>query len=374
MTAACLHGARLGMLVLLWDILCPVCRIPSEVQESLKALRDHGRCDVCRLDYQLDFANSVEMIFRAHPELRDSELATYCVGGPAHSPHVVAQARLAPGERIELDLALAEGAYCLRGPQLPYTLEFRADAGARATRWDLLLSRSPGAGLPRVLKAGAQSLALTNDHNDELVVRVERTAPRADALTAARASALALFRELFPGEVLSPGRLVSVTTLTFLVGRLAGADDLYRALGDARAFGVFHEMFRGIEEVVRGEGGAVVKTVGEGVLAVFSDPLAAVRTAFAVAPRLAASAETRELRLRLAVHRGPALAATLNDHLDYFGTTVSRALRLVESGPAGVVLTTEVAADPGVAAFVGSRVAPILSNDDDLLLHRFPSS
>ena len=68
---------------------------------------------------------------------------------------------------------------------------------------------------------GGQVVALTNDHDQELVVRLERAAPRDDALTAARAAALALFRELFPGEVLSPGQLVSVSTVTFLVTALS---------------------------------------------------------------------------------------------------------------------------------------------------------
>src|SRR5207302_10107944 len=116
--AACLHGTREGLLVLLWDILCPVCRIPSEVKDTLRLLREHGRCEACNLDFDLDFANSVEMIFRAHPDVRTTELATYCIGGPAHSPHVVAQVRVAPGERMQLDLELPEGAYRMRGPQL----------------------------------------------------------------------------------------------------------------------------------------------------------------------------------------------------------------------------------------------------------------
>src|SRR5262249_47453545 len=34
--AACLHGAREGLFLLLWDILCPICRIPSEVKDTLK--------------------------------------------------------------------------------------------------------------------------------------------------------------------------------------------------------------------------------------------------------------------------------------------------------------------------------------------------
>jgi len=66
-----------------------------------KRSRDHDRCEACNLDFQLDFANSVEMIFRVHPEIRASELGTYCIGGPAHSPHVAAQVRIAPGEALE---------------------------------------------------------------------------------------------------------------------------------------------------------------------------------------------------------------------------------------------------------------------------------
>jgi serine/threonine protein kinase len=197
---ACLHGAREGLLVLLWDILCPVCRIPSQVQETLRLLREHGRCEACNLDFELDFANSVEMIFRAHPDVRTTELGTYCVGGPVHSPHVAAQVRVAPGECMELDLKLPEGAYRLRGPQLPFALDLRVQPGAAARRCEVSLARAPGPEVPRVLRADGQVFGLRNDHDRELLVRLERTAPRADALTAARASALALFRELFPGD------------------------------------------------------------------------------------------------------------------------------------------------------------------------------
>src|SRR5262249_36603558 len=157
---------------------------------------------------------------------------------------VVVQARVGPGERIELDLTLSEGAYRLRGPQLPFTLDFRVDPTARAARWDLDLSRPPSVELPRVLRTGGQLFSLTNDGDQELLVRLERAAGRSDALTAARASSLALFRELFPDEALSPGQLITVTTLTFLVTDLVAATQLYRDLGDARAFTLIHEYLR----------------------------------------------------------------------------------------------------------------------------------
>jgi class 3 adenylate cyclase len=359
---ACLHGTRLGLLVLLWDVLCPVCRIPSEIKDGLKVLRDHGRCEACNLDFELDFANSVELIFRAHPEIREADLGVYCIGGPAHSPHVAAQVRVGPGEVFELELALSEGSYRLRGPQLPFALDFRIQHGATAARWELRLPRGPERELPRVLKVGRQTLTLINEHDRELVVRVERTAPRADALTASRASALALFRELFPGEVLSPGQLVSVATITLLVTGLEDSERLYRERGDARAFSVLHEYFRRTAECVNQHGGAVLKTVGEKLVAAFPEPMTAVQVALALPGLLAGSEATRGLRLRVGVHRGPSLAATLNDRLDYFGTTANLALRLPELGAGGdVVLSQEVAADPQVAAFVrGQGLTPEL--------------
>jgi class 3 adenylate cyclase len=353
---ACLHGAREGLLVLLWDILCPVCRIPSQVRDTLRALRDHGQCEACNLDFALDFANSVEVIFRAHPEIRDTELGTYCIGGPAHSPHVIAQVRLGAGERMELELELSEGAYRLRGPQLPYALDFRVQPGAAATRWEVTLSAAHREEWPRTLRVGGQVLVLTNSYQQEVLVRVERTAPRDDALTAARAASLALFRELFPGEVLSPGQLVSVATVTLLVTALDHAGSLYGTLGDARAFGLIHEHFRLLDERLRQGGGALVKTVGEGIVASFDQVVAAVEAALDLQEVLRQAPATRDLRLRVGVHRGPAMAATLNDHLDYFGTTVSQAMQLPLLAQGGeVILTQAVAADPRVAALLRTR-------------------
>src|SRR5262249_6894968 len=151
-----------------------------------------------------------------------------------------------------------------------------------------------------------------------------------DALTAARASSLALFRELFPAEVLAPGQLASIATVTLLATELDRdqADVLYARLGDAQAFGVIHEHFRLLEDAVRHGGGALIKTTGDGVLAAFGVPEDAVRVGLDLQGLLDSASATRGLQLRVGIHRGPALAATLNDRLDYFGTTVRQAMGL----------------------------------------------
>jgi class 3 adenylate cyclase len=356
--SACLHGAREGLLELHWDLLCSVCRISCQVTDTLRAIAEHAHCAACHLDFRLDFANSIELIFRVHPEIREADLGTYCIGGPAHSPHVLAQVRVSPGERIELELELSEGAYRVRGPQLPWTVDIPVRGSTGLRRWEIELAPGRTPVGPAGLRSGGQVLVLTNGYDRELVVRVERTASRDDALTAARSASLALFRELFPGEVLAPGRLATVSTVTFLVTALDPdqADALYQGLGDARAFGVIHEHLRRSGDAIRRGGGAVVKTQGEGLVASFSDVTAAVRTALDLPGCLAADEATRPLRLRIGVHRGPALAATVNDQLDYFGTTARQAARALDHARAGnLVLTRAVAADPEVAALLGER-------------------
>jgi class 3 adenylate cyclase len=366
--AACLHGAREGLLGLRWDLLCPLCRIPSGGEDTLKALRGHGRCEACNADYELDFGASVELVFRAHPSIREVELRTYCVGGPAHSPHVVAQVRVAGGERVELDLDLAEGAYRLRGPQLPAAQEARVEPGAPAARWDVVLAR-PGeqwaAGRCVRLRPGGQVLAVHNPHPMELVVRLERTAARDDAVTAARAAAMALFRELFPGEVLSPGRLMSLSAVTLVQTALVGLP----GMPEAEAFARLHEHLTRAAALARQAGGALVKAVGDGALAAFHEPAAAVRAVLEMRREGGGFAA--------ALHRGPALAATVNDHLDYFGATVRQvAAMLAAAGPGEAVLSQALMDDPLSSAVLreGGLVGRVEAAAGLGVVHRFAAA
>jgi hypothetical protein len=151
---------------------------------------------------------------------------------------------------------------------LPWTVDFPVQGSSGLRRWEIDLSPGHPPAPPAALRAGNPVVIVNNEHDRELVIRVERTASRGDALTAARAASLAQFRELFPGEVLAPGQLATVSMVTFLVTALdpEQADDLYETLGDTRAFGVIHEHFRRLGDAIRLGGGAVVKTQGEGIL------------------------------------------------------------------------------------------------------------
>ncbi|MET0387943.1 MAG: protein kinase [Polyangiales bacterium] len=340
---ACLRAAQHGLFVLLWQVLCPLCRIPTDFAESLRAVEDHALCPSCNLQFAVDFASSLELIFRVSPTIRESELRTYCIGGPAHAPHVVAQLRLAPNERLQVDLTLEAGAYKIRSPQLPYDFQLQVSEAARSSRGRAIFGADPARPRSRVLiTPRAQSLELANRLAREIVVRIERSAPRSDALTAARAACLASFRELFPGEVMAPGRLAAVGRTAFLVAQVRDQRALLRAHGDARTFERVAPHLAQLSEHVAAEGGALVKTTSGTSLCAFDSPVAAVRAALAV---WLGRQNDATLDVRLLVHQGSAVTATVDGRLDYFGETVEAALELVNGAPAAQILLTRAAAE-----------------------------
>ena len=139
-----------------------------------------------------------------HPEIRAADLATYCVGGACpFSPTCWLRFASHHNERIELELGeLPAGSYRVRGPQLPWSVDFQVQNSATIRRWNIDLGSAPVLEGLGALRTGGQILILNNPHPRELVIRVERTATHGDALTAARATSMSLFRSLFPGEVL----------------------------------------------------------------------------------------------------------------------------------------------------------------------------
>jgi len=351
-TDACLVAASEGMLLLEWDILCPVCRVASSSRSSLKELTSHTHCEACDLDFESDAANAIEMVFRVNADLRDISTATYCAGGPYHLPHVIAQVRLEPGERLPLELSLPNGEYLLRGPGLPRAVPLHVQSSAAPSRCELTLSKDLDPRFSPVLRAGGQVLTLTNQYDYLQVLRIENTIPRQDVITAAAASALPRFRELFPGEVLDAGRMVSIGQITLMVTGIENADQLYRERGDAEAYRIIREHLTTLDGDVRRGRGAMVKTQGEGLMAAFEDPGDALTTALRMQQSLSASPATADLQLNVAIHTGPSLIASVNDRLDYFGATARTAVVLAGQAGGAVVLTESTYGDPVVASML----------------------
>src|SRR5207237_467131 len=129
-----------------------------------------------------------------------------------------------------------------------------------------------------------------------------------------------------------PGRLrLKITSLTFLFTDLKGSTALYERVGDLVAYDLVREHFHVLYDVVRAEAGAVVKTIGDAVMATFSTPDRALAAALRMREEMArinTERRNEDLLLKIGIHEGPCLAVRLNDTQDYFGRTVNIAARV----------------------------------------------
>jgi serine/threonine protein kinase len=328
-------AASVGLLKPLWDLLCPSCRVPASIEETLRALRAHGRCEVCDLEFSLDLASSIELIYQVHPSIRIADPATYCISSPVHTPHVMAQLRVAAGETRTLELRLPEGQYQFVARATKVSAAFRVKENAPTAHWDVPLSLGPTNDATKVFSGGGQRFEIKNDTDRASQVRIERMTPRDDVLTAARALSSSLFKRLFPDQVLSDGAMLRVGAVTLLL--------IEPAPGFVSGFGLedLYGFFRVVDDVVASSGGAVVRLHGEGVMSAFDDPAAAINAVTLIGERT-----KHPNRLRAAVHRASAGAVTLNERLDYFGVCVSELLELIAHAGAGeILLSDDVAAD-----------------------------
>jgi serine/threonine protein kinase len=349
----CFYAGAVGLLSPLWDVLCPTCRVPSSMQDTLKALRDHGSCDVCRVRFALDLSTSIELVFRIHPSLREAQPETWCISSPAHTPHVVAQVRLGVGERTSLDLAVPEGSYVFTGRTLGWSRTLRVRSQAPTTRWDLALSPSSSSSSSMVLAEGRQLLELHTDTDRAQLIRLERSTPRDDVFTASRALSSPLFKRLYPHEVLADDAMVRVGSVIILIIEPVFAQ---RADVDIEQL---YSLYRRIDDVVTRHEGAVVRLHGDGVLSVFHDAAAAVQAV--------TSLRTSSVNIRAALHRGPAGAVTLNERLDYFGNSIQEAIALVARARGGELLVSDAVADErslAAARDAGAVMATISTIDD----------
>lgn len=359
MIDTCLRAVSVGILQLRWDVICPLCRVPSGRKNTLRELKEHEECPSCAQAFKIDFISAVEMVFEVHPEIRQADNKLYCAGGPVHSPHLVAQIRLAAGERMELPLNLSEGNYRLRGPQFPWSAELRILPSAGLRRWEISLDNHSPERIPP-LGVGAQKLIVENHFPYEVLLKVERSATRNDALTAHRVLTLPTFRELFPNEILSPGQLTPASLVTLAQIEVTSIEAILENQGDAKAYEIIYKGFEAISRIVKAGGGTVVKSVGYGLLVSFSELLAGVRSLLELGA-WAKQPENQAIRFRAGLHRGFVMVTTFDERLDYFGLNVNQVSQLVQHAkPNELLLTTQCTCDAEVSALLENRPLQIV--------------
>lgn len=355
----CLAATRRSLLDLSWELICPWCRGVKASVTQLNAVAGEMRCPSCNAEFKIDFDHSIEITFKPNAAIRSIEVMDYCVGGPQITPHILAQQRLAPNESRTLNMAFEPGTHRIRtraarGRLLTDHLTFRvSDDPAEQPAQQSLVTANPQGWLADhiILKPQANITLVNHTALDQFFV-IERAAWNDQVTSAADLSTVQAFRDWFATQALRPNVRLSIANLTILFTDLRGSTQLYRTIGDAPAFDRVLEHFEALRAGVNDQHGALVKTIGDAIMAVFLDPAQGVQAGLDILNRIAqlnATLTDFPYLLKMGLHTGPAIAVTLNDRLDYFGSTVNIAARL-EGQALGddLIVSADVMRDPGV--------------------------
>ena len=330
----CLEAVTGGMLELQWRLLCPACRGTGEPGPSLSELAEGAaHCPSCEISYRPTLDRDVEICFSVAPSVRKREPlaeATFCRGGPHRAAHVAFQWNVPPETSRTVTASLPPGEYRLRSPQARETVAVSGEA--RAVRFDggeLLVAETSTPGEWR----------LENRAKTPTLFCLDSLAWRSDVAAAAEVTALQSFRKSFGSEVLTPGVEVSVRQIAVLFTDLKDSTALYASRGDAPSYAAVRDHFLVLTELIEREGGGVIKTIGDAVMAVFPEARLALNAALAI--QREGPDRLGGLTVKCGLHAGAALAIHANGGLDYFGQTVNLAARVQACSVGGDIALLE---------------------------------
>ena len=373
--AAFLHAARLGIFELSWNVLCPGCGGVLDSSTTLKSVdKDEYACAWCASGYTPILDEIVEVTFTVNRRVRrisahdPSELPfneyfrqVFWGSGidvPDHFEDLIQEivlesVELPPGEKALLSLQLPAEFVILLDPVTHATqfLDVKGEPTRERQNLTLVLDKLRAPTETVALRPGPLRLLLEN-HTDSRVLPGlwiandklhELLARRKPFLTAKRLLTNQVFRDIYGTDTIDVDQRLKITSLTFLFTDLRGSTELYDRVGDLAAFDLVRAHFQVLNEIVATEAGAVVKTIGDAVMATFPTPDRALAAALRMREamhRLNDGRNGHDLLLKIGIHEGPCLAVVLNDRQDYFGTTVNIASRVQGLADSRSILAT----------------------------------
>src|SRR5450631_1490465 len=376
-----LHAARLGLFELTWNVLCPGCGGVLDATQTLKSVHKEAyNCALCACGYEPTLDEMVEVAFTVSPRVR--KIA-------AHDPHslpiweyfrqifwgsgvdlpetgleeilediTIDSMELPPGEKALLSLQLPAAFVIVFEPvtHAAHFIDVKGEPTRERQNLAMIFNKMHAPTGTTEMRPGPLRLALDNRSDVRTLPSVwiagdalhHLLGKRRPFLTAKRLLTNQTFRDIYRTDTLDVDQGLKITSLTFLFTDLKGSTALYERVGDIVAYDLVREHFRVLHEIVASEAGAVVKTIGDAVMATFSTP----DRALAAALRMRDSVHSikNDLQIKIGIHEGPCLAVTLNDRLDYFGQTVNVAARVQSLADAKAIFATKpVMENPQVA-------------------------
>ena len=386
-----LHATKAGLVNLTWELMCPNCRVPKAEYNTLTNLSNEFHCETCGINYKANFDRYVELRFSVHPRVRKAVDQVYCNAGPYHAPHILAQHYLDPGVEqvfsvplgddgmrfrvsryndVALLSALTQSSPSTRSnspPNVPQSSEEERDSSSLRSHMlrqtgevaeaqtKLQVAYRDDGWQPQALTyiPGPTSIEIKNESSKPILAILEKVEWDTDAVTAVEVTALQEFRDLFGSEVLAPGQQVGIESLSIFFSDLKNSTPLYELVGDARAYGMVRRHFDFLIEVITKNHGAIVKTIGDAVMAVFYKSEDAVLTALEIQERVSEFNRENQIEppiiIKIGVYHGPVIAVNSNERLDYFGRTVNIAARIQPQSVGGdVVITADFCSEPSI--------------------------
>lgn len=396
--AVLLHAARTGILDMSWNVLCPGCAGVLDAGATLKAVQQDGyECVLCALGIRPTLDEMVEVVFTVSPRVRR-------IG--AHDPHslpvreyyrqvlwssaialpeegyeelideiTLDAVELPPGERAVMSLTLPAEFIIVFEPVSHTAVFIDVQGEPTRERRQIAMAFNRGPSPPtamQTMRPGPLRLSLDNRTGTRVLPAVLIAAAPAEALlgrrrpflTAGRLLSNQTFRDLYQTDTLRVDQRLRITSLAFLFTDLRGSTELYERVGDLVAFELVRNHFRVLLDIVAEESGAVIKTIGDAVMATFLRPEQAVRAALRMREGMRAFNRAHgrdDLSLKIGIHQGPCLAVLLNERQDFFGQTVNIAARVQgAANSTAIMVTGQIVDDPATARLIGrAGAAPV---------------
>jgi class 3 adenylate cyclase len=360
-----------------------------DAHATLKSLRpDDYNCALCAAGYEASVDELVEVAFTVSPRVRR-------IG--AHDPHtlpiweyyrqifwssgvdvdeasftrlteeVTLEAiELPPGEKAVVSLQLPKQFIIVFEPvtHAAHFIDVQGEPTKERQLLPMVFNKVHAPTGTTVMRPGPLRLTLDNQSDVRVLPGVwvagdamhDMIGKRKPILTAKRILSNQTFRDLYKADNLNIDQRLKITSLTFLFTDLKGSTALYERVGDLAAFDLVRAHFHALLEIIAAEKGAVVKTIGDAVMATFIRPEHALQAGLrmrSAMKELNKARGTEDLIVKIGLHEGPCLAVMLNERQDYFGQTVNVAARVQSlSTNQEIHITQPVIGAPEVAAII----------------------
>jgi len=371
-----LHAARLGLFDLTWNVLCPGCGGVLDAAQTLKSVhREAYDCALCATGYEPTLDEMVEVAFTVKPRVRHIA---------AHDPHslpvweyfrqifwgngislpeagfeelmeeiTIDSIELPAGQKAQMSMQMPERFLIVFEPvtHAAHFIDVKGEPTKERQTLSLIYNRVQAPTATTEMRPGPLRLSVENRTEVRTLPSVwiadvtlhDLMAKRNPYLTGKRLLTNQIFRDIYRTDTLDVDQGLKLTSLTFLFTDLKGSTELYDRIGDLAAYELVRAHFHVLNEIVATEAGAVVKTIGDAVMATFPTPDRALAAALRM--RESVSAIKNDLLIKIGIHEGPCLAVTLNDRLDYFGQTVNIAARVQGLADSQAILVTKPVMD-----------------------------